>query len=90
MNRTFVLIRLSLKQLIWQMARTFGGRKKFSSLLVLLAAAMLIGLSGLYSWAMIESVPAALNMLIPLSMLCLLYTSPSPRDRQKSRMPSSA
>ena len=25
-----------------------------------------------------------------LSMVCLLYTSPSPRDRQKSRMPSSA
>ena len=24
------------------------------------------------------------------SCLCLLYTSPSPRDRQKSRMPSSA
>ena len=24
------------------------------------------------------------------SLLCLLYTSPSPRDRQKSRMPSSA
>ena len=23
-------------------------------------------------------------------MACLLYTSPSPRDRQKSRMPSSA
>ena len=23
-------------------------------------------------------------------MVCLLYTSPSPRDRQKSRMPSSA
>ena len=23
-------------------------------------------------------------------MSCLLYTSPSPRDRQKSRMPSSA
>ena len=27
---------------------------------------------------------------IDLSSLCLLYTSPSPRDRQKSRMPSSA
>ena len=30
---------------------------------------------------------------IPVSALeyiCLLYTSPSPRDRQKSRMPSSA
>ena len=26
----------------------------------------------------------------PLSVYCLLYTSPSPRDRQKSRMPSSA
>ena len=25
-----------------------------------------------------------------LSIACLLYTSPSPRDRQKSRMPSSA
>ena len=24
------------------------------------------------------------------SMACLLYTSPSPRDREKSRMPSSA
>ena len=28
------------------------------------------------------------DMTKPLS--CLLYTSPSPRDRQKSRMPSSA
>ena len=27
---------------------------------------------------------------IPPCMSCLLYTSPSPRDRQKSRMPSSA
>ena len=25
-----------------------------------------------------------------MNMHCLLYTSPSPRDRQKSRMPSSA
>ena len=27
---------------------------------------------------------------IPIVQTCLLYTSPSPRDRQKSRMPSSA
>ena len=27
---------------------------------------------------------------ISLAQICLLYTSPSPRDRQKSRMPSSA
>ena len=30
------------------------------------------------------------NELIMLPKPCLLYTSPSPRDRQKSRMPSSA
>ena len=28
--------------------------------------------------------------LFNLFAICLLYTSPSPRDRQKSRMPSSA
>ena len=27
---------------------------------------------------------------VQFEMICLLYTSPSPRDRQKSRMPSSA
>ena len=27
---------------------------------------------------------------VTLTVTCLLYTSPSPRDRQKSRMPSSA
>ena len=32
-----------------------------------------------------EAAPPALE-----EELCLLYTSPSPRDRQKSRMPSSA
>ena len=32
-----------------------------------------------------------LNILLnKLGIICLLYTSPSPRDRQKSRMPSSA
>ena len=30
-----------------------------------------------------------LNLMAP-RQTCLLYTSPSPRDRQKSRMPSSA
>ena len=31
------------------------------------------------------------DLLLPLNeYTCLLYTSPSPRDRQKSRMPSSA
>ena len=31
-----------------------------------------------------------LNEIEPSISACLLYTSPSPRDRQKSRMPSSA
>ena len=31
-----------------------------------------------------------LTFTAPTSGTCLLYTSPSPRDRQKSRMPSSA
>ena len=31
-----------------------------------------------------------LNDCKPKICICLLYTSPSPRDRQKSRMPSSA
>ena len=30
------------------------------------------------------------NMINDVIRSCLLYTSPSPRDRQKSRMPSSA
>ena len=42
-----------------------------------------------------KSVPSAPNYntwLTPFDSngTCLLYTSPSPRDRQKSRMPSSA
>ena len=28
--------------------------------------------------------------MLKQGLICLLYTSPSPRDRQKSRMPSSA
>ena len=30
------------------------------------------------------------DLLVTYTCDCLLYTSPSPRDRQKSRMPSSA
>ena len=34
--------------------------------------------------------PDAITEEVKKSGFCLLYTSPSPRDRQKSRMPSSA
>ena len=30
------------------------------------------------------------GQVLPLHIFCLLYTSPSPRDRTRSRMPSSA
>ena len=33
---------------------------------------------------------AALGFAIRLVLACLLYTSPSPRDKRQSRMPSSA
>ena len=37
-------------------------------------------------------IPQILTMIyiVGIIYICLLYTSPSPRDRQKSRMPSSA
>ena len=41
------------------------------------------------SKAKAAGVPAA-NIERAIAKGCLLYTSPSPRDRQKSRMPSSA
>ena len=39
-----------------------------------------------------ESYSACINLYMEAHQYycCLLYTSPSPRDRQKSRMPSSA
>ena len=37
-----------------------------------------------------EQVGKGITAMLPTADACLLYTSPSPRDRQKSRMPSSA
>ena len=41
-------------------------------------------------WRHEQDLTADLVRLSPLSMACLLYTSPSPRDGLLSRMPSSA
>ena len=45
-----------------------------------------------HRWAayMAENVDRIDHFSKELGLACLLYTSPSPRDRQKSRMPSSA
>ena len=46
---------------------------------------------GTEPWAsVIIGIVGALFYSIGVLLICLLYTSPSPRDRQKSRMPSSA
>ena len=48
--------------------------------------------SGQKGWSKEEEI-AAFNerhQQLDAALCCLLYTSPSPRDRQKSRMPSSA
>ena len=37
-----------------------------------------------------SAVPYDLDVVTDLMEVCLLYTSPSPRDRTRSRMPSSA
>ena len=34
--------------------------------------------------------PLVIMLTVPLAVTCLLYTSPSPRDVEESRMPSSA
>ena len=41
-------------------------------------------------WSAPPMAPASREKLAGKFYTCLLYTSPSPRDRQKSRMPSSA
>ena len=42
--------------------------------------------------AEIMAIPGVVGVVVSAdkAQACLLYTSPSPRDRQKSRMPSSA
>ena len=40
--------------------------------------------------ALVEGAAGILQLTLPESISCLLYTSPSPRDRTRSRMPSSA
>ena len=48
-----------------------------------LATLISLGVSGVLAGGMLWQATQSL-------VTCLLYTSPSPRDRQKSRMPSSA
>ena len=56
----------------------------------------IIGSANLYIKALsdellgLNAAVSELDLTAANTITCLLYTSPSPRDRQKSRMPSSA
>ena len=54
-------------------------------------AGLMFGMAhGLAANAGEEKITKGYNSMDAMGCICLLYTSPSPRDRQKSRMPSSA
>ena len=61
----------------------YPGAGSSEGILVILAIILWIG------WHVLTAKSES-DELDRLSRNCLLYTSPSPRDRQKSRMPSSA
>ena len=53
------------------------------------AAVACLSLGGVLLVAVVADLSIVVVVVLDL-VCCLLYTSPSPRDRQKSRMPSSA
>ena len=53
-------------------------------------AAMIRGVNILADTVKVTLGPKGRNVVMDKSYGCLLYTSPSPRDRTRSRMPSSA
>ena len=57
-------------------------------IVAVIVSSLIIGLATAHTlW---QVVLTGLPLAIALAYTCLLYTSPSPRDRTRSRMPSSA
>ena len=65
-------------------------KQKFSLLTLIVLSIFVIVLSN-FNFKVIQFVKLGINEVIYRSShICLLYTSPSPRDQRGSRMPSSA
>ena len=86
----------ALAYLAHWMAVTFGAKPTYTQTLELAAYTatplFMSAVSAVFPelWFVVTVGMAALAYSVYLLYTCLLYTSPSPRDRQKSRMPSSA
>ena len=66
-------------------------RKGLEKRKILLMTHVVVGYPSLEAnWSMLQAMSEAEVDLVELQMPCLLYTSPSPRDKRQSRMPSSA
>ena len=75
--------------------RRFGGLDSVRNIQAQKAIAIALVLGGLITGCTAATEPSAEPEVSKspeffFYLTCLLYTSPSPRDRQKSRMPSSA
>ena len=64
--------------------------RSFSYLVLMAIGEILLTLRAYVTGEWPFAVLGAVWALFAIYSICLLYTSPSPRDRQKSRMPSSA
>ena len=75
------------------LTKSFGGQLVWADLSLTLPAgevSVLLGPSGTGKSVFLKTLVGLLKPDRGSIWICLLYTSPSPRDRQKSRMPSSA
>ena len=79
-----------LKTQVWDVSGLNVGTEYLKKLPDVLAQFLNLQELGLASNDVDDDGATSIAEIVTHSKTCLLYTSPSPRDRQKSRMPSSA